>query len=349
MKKIPVFFASDDYYAPFMATAMVSILDNSSSFFAFYVLDSGITIENKKRIENIKKIYDHFSIEYISIDIEKEFGHFPLHYDFHTLNVFSRYLIPIVKPDLDKVLYIDADIIVLGDLAELYCEDLGVFHLGAVPAYSDAMFRHQIDLGLPYDNQYFNAGILLIDCKYFRDNNITDILIEETLRIKPDLQDQDVLNIHFENNYKILDCKYNVTQRMYEYLKNRSNQNVQNALDNPFIIHYIIKKPWADLSAMYVEYFWKYLCKTEFFTVVLLKYLGENLEEQKKIERMKMMKFLEKERESLRLKNEEILALRNSKTFLIGDLFFRSIRSPRKMITFPFNLLRTLNGEYLKK
>ncbi len=362
MKNIPIFLASDNNYAPFVATTIFSILDNSSSSFDFYILDSGISQENKKRIENLKEDFNNFSIEYIEIDIEKEFGHFPLYHECHTLNVFSRYLIPQLKPKLDKILYLDVDIIVQGDLVELYNEDFEGYHLGAVPAYSENMFLHQEELGLSKEHKYFNAGILLIDCKYFRENNITDILIKETLRIKPDLQDQDMFNIYFEKDYKVLDCKYNVTSKMYEYNKVAFNQKIQLALENPFIIHYIIRKPWADPSTIFVEYFWQYASKTKFYKIILLEYLSKSFDQknnqikqrnkwidQKNNQIKQRDEWIDQKNNQIKQKDEYIIEkeqqfinMQTSKSFKVGNLFFRSIKKPYKLITFPLNILNIL-------
>jgi lipopolysaccharide biosynthesis glycosyltransferase len=336
MDKIPVFLASDDYYAPFIATTIFSILDNSKSYFNFYILDSGISQKNKNKIENLKKDFSNFSLEYIEIDIKKKFSHLYLHNKKHTLNVFSRYLIPVIKPNLDKVLYLDADIIVVGDLLELYNESLDEYHLGAIPAYSEAMYKHQEELGLSRKNQYFNAGILLIDCKYFRENNLTKILLEKTLEMRPKFQDQDILNVDFENNYKILDFKYNVTLRMHEYNEKYFNQKIQKAVENPFIIHYVLQKPWSDLSAPYVEFFWKYASRTIFLKVILSEYLGVSIEQ--KVEEIKEQ--IRKRDKRIRKKNKEIMKLKKSKSFRIGNLFFRSIKSPLKAVTFPVNFVR---------
>lgn len=268
-KKIPVFLASDDNYASFIATTVVSILENTNAFIEFYILDSGISEENKRRIAEANKRFKNFSIEYVEINIQELFGNFPLHVKEHTLNVFSRYLIPQIKPELKKVIYLDVDIIVKGDLGELYDISLDGYHLGAIPEYTDVLDAHKKELGIGESHGYFNAGILVIDCEYFRSNDLTTKLIEKTLEIRPKYQDQDIFNIVFQNNYKVLDYKFNVSWYMYEFNKKKFNEEVNSALAEPFIIHYSTFKPWKDLLVLFADDFWFYARKTSFYEVLL--------------------------------------------------------------------------------
>lgn len=73
---IPVFLSSDNNYAPFVATTIASICDNTKSFCEFYVLDGGIKEENKAKICELKNKFNNFSIEFIEIDVKKSFFHY---------------------------------------------------------------------------------------------------------------------------------------------------------------------------------------------------------------------------------------------------------------------------------
>ena len=68
---IPIFLASNDKYAPFVATTIASVCYNTKSFCEFYILDSGISNLNKKRIELLKEKFNNFSIEYLKVDLNK--------------------------------------------------------------------------------------------------------------------------------------------------------------------------------------------------------------------------------------------------------------------------------------
>ena len=97
---IPIFLASNDKYTPFVATTIASVCYNTKSFCEFYVLDSGISNLNKKRIELLKEKFNNFSVEYLKIDLN-EFKDFQL-LPHISLDTYSRFFIPILKPELDN-------------------------------------------------------------------------------------------------------------------------------------------------------------------------------------------------------------------------------------------------------
>ena len=128
-ENISVFFASDDNYAPYLTSAIYSILDNTKEKIDFYILDGGIKNETKQKIEDSLKDFGNYNLHYV--DMTKfSLERFP---DCRfSASSYSRYFIPEIAPDLKKALYLDADIIVSGDIAELYHQDLEDYALGAV-------------------------------------------------------------------------------------------------------------------------------------------------------------------------------------------------------------------------
>ena len=81
-RTIPIFLSADNEYAPFVATTIVSICEHTREFVDFYVLDGGINDENKNKIVSLKNLFSNFSIEFLSIEIDKIFSDFStnLHY-----------------------------------------------------------------------------------------------------------------------------------------------------------------------------------------------------------------------------------------------------------------------------
>ena len=277
-KPIPIFLSSDDNYAPFVATTIASICANTTSFIDFYVLDGGISDFNKNQIENLKEKFENLSIEFMKIDTTKEFKNIQPKKHI-TLSAFNRLLIPQLKPGIDKALYLDVDIIVLGDIAELYNEPLENYVIGAVV---DQVVESHIDLAksalnMRPDSHYFNSGVLLIDCEAWRSKNITPQLMKleaqyGDVRIH---NDQDILNKYFENNnYKMLDKKY----------------NVMHTNDSVVLRHFIgpVKPVHSDIKDVsnknltafpHKDEFWKYATMTAFYNTFLelrAKFLDAN-------------------------------------------------------------------------
>ena len=275
---IPVFLSSDNNFAPFIATTVCSIMENTQSFVDFYILDGGVSELNKQKIKEISRQFANFSIEFIRIDTQKEFYNFPTRVHF-SLDMFTRYLIPQLKPHLNKVIYSDVDVIFNGDIKDLYEEKLNGFIIGAVPYTFGYLNPNSCEieefhkrLNLSNEHKYFESGLLLIDGGLWRKNNITDKLIEKAKECKNIIltPDQDAFNLIFENKYQQLDNKYIVVPHRNKIMS--TDIQAKKSVDNPFIYHYAgANKPWNNASVQCAEYFWKYARRTPFYDELIFK------------------------------------------------------------------------------
>ena len=269
MNNIPIFLSSDNNYSPFIATTIASICDNTKSFCNFYILDNKIEPKNKTKIEKLKEQFNNFSIEYIKIDTQKIFKN--INYknnEYISLATYNRLLIPNLKPELKKALYLDIDIIALGDIQKLYDINLEQYIIGAAWDKSRVLYntdtKELIELSDNY--KYFNAGVLLIDIPKWNKNKVTNQLFELEKKYKKNIlhADETLLNKYFDNNYKIFDIKFNYTD--YDVLNHPTNDIV--------IRHFASSiKPWtANFSILNKKItplknfddFWKYANMTEF-------------------------------------------------------------------------------------
>lgn len=271
---IPIFLASGNAYAPFVATTITSIVKNTESFIDFYILDGGISKINKQKILKIKNKYDNFSVDFIDMKYAR-LDRFP-NIGHYSLNTFSRYFIPDLKPDLNKILYLDVDIIVKDDISKLYSQDLENYPIGAVleDFYPDNCL-HLKEMCPAYNggSNYFNAGVLLLNIDYFRKNNLTQKLIDTTIQFKDVLScpDQDVFNLIFENNFKILDYKFNFMPDHKDNILKSSKKEAIEAVNNPIILHYTCRKPWITMQAESANDFWEIAKETPFYKVLKFK------------------------------------------------------------------------------
>jgi glycosyltransferase involved in cell wall biosynthesis len=259
---IPIFLSADNNYAPFVATTIASICFHTKAVVNFYVLDGGISEFNERRIKSLKKRFTGFTVEFIQIHNEI-FKGFRVISPF-SLSAYYRFLIPHFKQNLNKVIYLDVDVIALGDISELYNEKLEGYSLAAVPdTTGSAASREKCKsaMRLSAGHTYFNSGVLLIDLKKWRENNTTLDLFdtEKLFRNKLTWPDQDVLNKHFDRNYKVLDTKYNV-------MTNSGQQG-----ENIIIRHFnTVWKPWncngvyGDSTIENFNDFWFFAAQTPF-------------------------------------------------------------------------------------
>lgn len=280
--QIPIFLSSDNNYAPFVATTIASICDNTKSFCEFYILDGGITEENQEKISQLKKYYNNFSIEYIQVDIDKYFQELK-ETKYISKSMYSRFLIPILKPEIDRAIYSDVDVIALGDIKKMYDENLEEYTLGAVwqELYDNTTNIKNIKerLQLTLSHKLFFSGNLLINCKKWRELNIFQKLIElgEELKDKTETPDQDILNKFFDNNYKVLKAKYCYVNQNFDFYKTS---------DDIIIRHFNGQiKPWHlnenIQTTLYhnLQEFWYYARKTAFYEELNAK--TQNETEQK--------------------------------------------------------------------
>ena len=266
---IPVFLSADNNYAPFVATTMASILDNTNSYIDFYILDSGITEENQEKIKELKNKFDNFSVEFLRINTEKEFSNIEHsnsgNNSYITIATYNRLLIPKLKPDLKKIIYLDCDVVALSDIKELYDIDLEGCGLGACwnISYKNKALDEKKNLEMSDDMKYFNAGVLLIDIQKWIDDDVVSKLyeIEQKYRGKFLNVDQSILNKYFDGNYKIIDIKFNGID----------SDCILNSPKNIVIRHYASSdKPWHFLPDILGDIypnlndFWHYAEMTAF-------------------------------------------------------------------------------------
>ena len=257
MKKvIPLFFAVDDNYVNFLRITLESIMENASKDYNYdvVVLNIGLKEESKRLLnkynnENTKIIYFDVrdKIQKISQNLSLR--------DYYSKATYYRLFIADLFPQYSKALYLDCDIVVLGDISKLYNHDLKDNLVGAVPDGAVQITEEFIQyvnkgLGIKEEN-YFNAGVLLMNLDEFRKENIegkfVDLLNKYSFKIA---QDQDYLNVLTKNKVSYIDDSWNVMP-------------LGNHVKPVNLIHYNLSfKPWKYDNIQYEEYFWAYAKKS---------------------------------------------------------------------------------------
>ena len=125
-QKIPIFFAVDDAYVPFLTVTIQSLSENinKDNLYVLHVLYTSITEENKNDLKKFEN--DNIKIEFVNVQekIEKLKDKLQVR-DYFSNATYYRILIPDMYPQYDKVIYLDADTVVLEDIAILYNTDMG--------------------------------------------------------------------------------------------------------------------------------------------------------------------------------------------------------------------------------
>ena len=279
-KEIPLVFAVDDNYAPFLCVALRSIIDNASVdyYYKVFVLNTGLCEENKKKIISIsEELSDDLTVEYVNVAGRMDELSDKTHLrDYYTNAIYYRIFIPSLFPQYDKILYIDCDVVFLEDVSKLYNEDLGdnifaAVHEEAMSSYDVFGVYAEEFLDVPR-MEYFNSGLLLINTKEYIKQEIEHKFIQLMLAHKFEVApDQDYLNVVCKGKVKYLDVGWNKTPIPD---KNFDDKEVK-------IIHYKLNfKPWHYDNVRYQDAFWKYAAKTPFYND-LLKMRNDYSQEQK--------------------------------------------------------------------
>ena len=267
-KIIPIFFAIDDGYIPFFGVALQSLIENSSkdNMYVIKVLYVNITEENQKKIKKFAQ--DNVSIEFVNLNyyINKVKDQLYTR-DYYTQTTYFRLFIPELYPQYDKALYLDGDIVVLSDVADLYNIDLGDNLIGATPdgaVQTTKVFQEYAEkvVGLADYNNYFNAGILVMNLDELRKFDFHEKFLYLLKTVKYSVaQDQDYLNRLCKGRTKIISDTWD---RMPIVGDTVSREDLH-------LIHYNLSfKPWHFDDILYEEYFWQYAKKTEFINDIQL-------------------------------------------------------------------------------
>lgn len=228
---INIALTCDDGFAHYCAETMVSILMNSHKNdvrYTFYVIGN----LREETQDKIKRISDIKPCEIIFISMP-EFDSD----DIVTKAINYRVKLPSLLPHLDKVIYSDCDVTFVGDISELWEEDIADYYLGMC---SNSIKKSQqinikaefiksgvleTDFNLDKHQTYFNSGLLLMNLKKMRDDGVEEKLLYFMRKYSYlPLVDQDMLNLVCYDEIKELGLKWNF---LLSYFKLRPSQVIQ--------------------------------------------------------------------------------------------------------------------------
>lgn len=265
IQEIPVFFSTNDAYIPFLDIALASLIQNASKDYRYrlIVLNTGLSPENMDLI--LQRQCEGFTIEFadISKEVEGIQSRFKNVYHF-SVATYYRLFIASLFPQYQKILYLDCDIVLLGDVSELYRTELDGCIIGAAPEqfvrYTPE-FREYAEKAVGVDpDGYVNAGVLVIDLDQFRAHRIEEQFIDLITRYDFDLLDPDqaYLNYLCDGYIHVLPNGWN---------KEPTPRPLEGELN---LVHYALyKKPWQYDDVMYGEYFWEYAKESPFYEEIL--------------------------------------------------------------------------------
>ena len=251
---VQLFFSCDDAYVPFLAVTLESLranCDRSRRYF-LHILHTGLSAENIARLTEAFH-GGIFTVEFHDISTTVEAFSARLHTrDYYSRTTYYRLFIPDLFPMLDRALYLDSDLIVRGDIAQLYDTELGDHLAAAIP---DAFVNREENLrlyatnrvGLESSKVYLNAGVLLMNLRAMREYGFQKVFLSLLDAVKFNIaQDQDYLNVICRNRTVLLGKEWNT---MPFDAESSETKLVHFNLDN---------KPWHKDGVPYSGLFWHY-------------------------------------------------------------------------------------------
>lgn len=264
-KEIPVFFSTDDNYVPYLDVAISSLIANASDSYNYriVVLNTGLLRENVNKVKKMEREGVRIDFVDISAEVENIRSHLKNVYHFSVVTYY-RLFISSLFPEYDKIVYLDCDIVVLGDISELYNTELGDNIIAAVPDQYVPIteeFKIYTEKVVGVDSStYINAGVLVINLNEFRKNQIEEQFVNLITEYNFDVIDPDQAYINYLCYGKI------------HILPNRWNKQ---PLPTPCegkksIVHYALyKKPWQYDDVIDGDCFWQYAKSSPFYGQIL--------------------------------------------------------------------------------
>lgn len=274
-----IVLAADDNFVMHCGVTMMSVMSNNRDVH-FYLLTEGLSAENEQKLRALVKENGGL-LDIIAVP-ESVVAKLPMPKDAMLSHIsvatyYRLFISSLLPANIDKVIYLDCDMIIREDISELFNIDLGHFVIGAV--YQDdktIMDYHTFErLGYLPQYGYFNAGLLLISLKNWRGIN-AEALFMDFIRNnfeKIIMHDQDVLNATLYGKVKMLDCKWNMLTPFFmrgvcDYSNSKCSNYVMDILTkylhNPAIVHFASKpKAWEwACSHPFKRDYYKYLDMT---------------------------------------------------------------------------------------
>lgn len=278
--ELNVLFSSDNHYAQHLGAAMQSLLENNQDFtvIRIYVIDNEISDLSKEKIYDIARKFSNSAVFWIPFKKWKSQLQLNMTWIISISSYARLFVAEMIPDEIDRILYLDCDMIVCDSLQNLWNTDLRGCVLGAVQDSIGDSTKNAVGL-LPKE-QYFNTGMLLIDLARWRELDIGAKCLHFIEGKKGSVvhHDQGVLNGVLRNQwFRLPLCDNLMTihfifnrRRVIDYFGERadfySENDIVNAKEHPVVMHYtpsFTSRPWCkDCKHPLKALYWENLNKT---------------------------------------------------------------------------------------
>lgn len=301
---VALVLSANEFYVPYLGTLLQSIKQSASASRTYdvIVLHRDITPRSQAVLGRLLD-FPNFSLRFFDTTrvmrtYEKGLflrGHF-------RIETYFRLLMQDILPGYDKVLYLDSDMVVNHDIADLFDTDVDGYLVAAVRdpdtagLYNGPETRKRdymdnvLKISDPYG--YFQAGTILFNLAEFRQRYTVREMFEYAASYEWELLDQDVLNHFADGHVKYLDMRWNV---MMDWHDTRITKIIglaprqfydayMESRKDPYVVHFAgPDKPWDNYEADFSDYFWTYAMQTPFAPVILERSLAKKAKAERSV------------------------------------------------------------------
>lgn len=291
-KNIAVVFAADDRYVEILSVALRSVLDHAGGDhnYDIVILSDGIRSGHRREILRMADGQANVSIRFLEAGYLLDQYPFQINNKRLSLATFLRLLLPDLMKAYDKILYLDGDTLLMRDPQQLYGIELGNCLVGAVKdPYIEVVRNHRTNvekqnikkylryhIGLEAEEGYFNAGVLLINLKAFRETYPVTSMLELAAKRKWLWEDQDVLNRLCRKRVYWLDANWNMIWCQNPYIQEimMTGRAYFQAYHRPYIVHYAGGNiPVRYMGGAYSSEYWKTARDTPYYETLIFQML----------------------------------------------------------------------------
>jgi lipopolysaccharide biosynthesis glycosyltransferase/glycosyltransferase involved in cell wall biosynthesis len=300
-RNIAACMISSDEYAPICGVALASLIANTNADWNYdiLILCSDISAYNMKLMLDLAKGKKNISIRFVNL---KEIVH---HYKYKLASYYNeftyyRLFIPLIFKKYEKVLYLDSDLIINHDIAELYQTDITDYFVAAARELtvlcwqllpkSDNMRKYLDDLKLNDVGTYVQGGVALYNIKKFNKELPVHKLVEISTQKAFLMADQDIINIYCKGAIRIIPNRWNVVNmsllndgmcELYNnVLPDEYFREYVESRQDPYIVHYSGQRiPCLMEDVDLYHYFWTYARETPFYEQLLNMFSNKRIRE----------------------------------------------------------------------
>ena len=249
MRTLPIHiaFCVNDGYVPYVAITIKSIAENHKNLYvSIYILSDYISKKNRNLLDTIINPYGNISLFVHIVDDSALRGL----KDTWTIYTWYRVLLPRYLPkSVHRVLYLDADTIVAGNIEELFSLDMS--NKAVAGTIDPESFKSETFQRCMYDasKKYICAGVLLMNLDYWREHNLSKTIVKwghehnDIIRFP----DQDTINVLCQDSKIVLSLKYGIMDYFFKtdlFYKEIYAEELRDCIEHPAIIHYAGMNPW---------------------------------------------------------------------------------------------------------